>query len=462
MNAMTDRPFVPEFGRSLFIFTRDIRVHDNSALLEACERSEVVIPCFVFSPTFKQGVRLPEHRIQFLRECLADLAEEFAKRNTVLHVFCDDYSSVLKNIYREQKIDAVFMNQDYTPFAKKRQAAIAGFCKNTSIPFCQYADHFLYHPDMIKTKKMSPYTVFSQFFRAAMQIPVSESRQNGYANFECQRFDQEVGGEFLKPESEQNLAVHGGRKNALKILKRIADFAEYDKERDYPEMSGTTMLSAHSRFGTISSREVYHAISGSLGMHHALMRQIHWREFFFHILYHFPHVTSGPFRGKYSRIRWSCDKNHLEAWKNGRTGFPIVDAGMRQMNKTGFMHNRVRMIAASFLVKDLRIDWKVGERYFAEKLADYDPAVNNGNWQWAASTGCDAQPWFRIFNPWLQQRKFDVHCRYILRWVPELAGLKPEQIHNLHKVRPADIDYPPPIVDHSKESSITKRIFQSL
>lgn len=460
MNLVVDNSVEPEFERSVFFFTRDMRLHDNTALLEACKRSQRVIPCFVLSSTFIENENIPERRKQFLMECLTDLADEFTRMNATLHIFSGDYVKALNDIDSKQKIDAVFINQDYTLFAKRRQNSISEFCKKASIRFHQYTDHFLYHPDLIKTKKGNPYTVFSQFFRAAIQIPVSKPVQNKHVNFECTLFNQEVGKKFLKTKLEQVSTTFGGRKYGLQILKRITDFAGYDRERNYPSLSGTTMLSAHSRFGTVSSREVYHAISDCLGMHHALMGQIHWREFFGHILYHFPHVISGPFNTKYSKIKWSCNRKHLEAWKNGNTGFPIIDAGMRQLDKTGFMHNRIRMIAASFLVKDLHIDWKIGERHFAKNLIDYDPAVNNGNWQWVASTGCDAQPWFRIFNPWLQQKKFDADCSYIRKWIPELAGLKAKQIHNLYRMRPTGIDYPPPIVDHSIESSITKKLFK--
>jgi deoxyribodipyrimidine photo-lyase len=219
------------------------------------------------------------------------------------------------------------------------------------------------------------------------------------------------------------------------------------------------MLSAHNRFGTISIRELYHTISDKLGMHHTLMNEIHWREFFSHVLYHFPQVSKSAFRQNYSTIPWKYNKTHIDAWKIGRTGFPIVDAGMRELNNTGFMHNRMRMIVASFLTKDLHVDWKIGERYFAEKLIDYDLAVNNGNWQWVASTGCDAQPWFRIFNPWRQQKKFDSECKYIKKWIPELEKLSADQIHRL-ETESFDLDYPRPIVDHSEESRIAKQMFQ--
>jgi len=464
---MEDSVRIPDeakFGNSLFVFTRDLRIHDNTALLHACKQSLKVIPIFIISPRIVEGKEeKPSRRIQFLHECLCSLGKEFGERGSALHVFYGDYVTIIKEINSESKLDAVFMSHDFTEFAKKRRQKIAEFCSRNNIPLVECSDHLMYDPGLIKTKSGTPYTVFSQFFKAATQIPVSRPQKNEFVNFESKRFNEEMSELNEKLGApEPGLAVHGGRKNGLEILQNIADFDNYPKEKDYPHLCGTTMLSAHNKFGTISVREVYYAIMGGLGGKHALMNQIHWREFFLHILFHFPQVTEEPFRRRYSGIRWSSQKGHFDAWKNGMTGFPIVDAGMRQLNQTGFMHNRVRMIVASFLVKDLHINWMWGERYFAEKLVDYDPAVNNGNWQWAASTGCDSQPWFRVFNPWLQQKKFDASCRYIQTWVRELAELEPRQIHSLDKlVHTTRTPYPRPIVDHYRESNAAKAIFRS-
>jgi deoxyribodipyrimidine photo-lyase len=220
------------------------------------------------------------------------------------------------------------------------------------------------------------------------------------------------------------------------------------------------MLSAHNKFGTCSIREVYYIIAETFTHEHALIKELYWRDFFTHVAWNFPHVFGNSFHSKFDKLKWSKNLKTFKAWCNGLTGFPVVDAAMRQLNKTGFMHNRARMIAASFLTKDLHIEWRLGEQYFAQKLVDYDPAVNNGNWQWVASTGCDAQPYFRIFNPWLQQKKFDPECEYIKRWVPELKDLSPAQIHSWYNPKQkAPADYPKPIVDHTQEARITKAWF---
>jgi deoxyribodipyrimidine photo-lyase len=436
-----------KFHTSLFIFTRDLRILDNTGLVAACASSDSVIPCFVLNPKIKDS-----HRFRFLLDCIEDLKNEFAKKKSTLHVLYGNYTQALQQISKMQKIYAVFANQDYTPFAKKRQDQITRFCATNNIPFHQYVDHLMYDPNLIKTQEGNPYGVFSQFFRTAIQIPVAKPQQNEFTNFHARLIDD------YSTSSDHTIPIKGGRKSALQILKSIKNFADYEAKRNYP-MYQTTMLSAHNRFGTISVRELYHTISENLGIHHTLMNEIHWKEFFSHVLYHFPHVTKEAFRKNRSAISWKHNKAHIDAWKNGRTGFPIVDAGMRELNNTGFMHNRIRMIVASFLSKDLHISWQIGERYFAEKLIDYDLAVNNGNWQWAASTGCDAQPWFRVFNPWLQQKKFDSECKYIKKWIPELEKLSADQIHKLES-ESFGVDYPRPIVNHLEESKITKQMFR--
>ncbi|MBM3895604.1 MAG: deoxyribodipyrimidine photo-lyase [Thaumarchaeota archaeon] len=437
------------YQTSLFIFSRDMRIDDNSGLIEACANSDMVIACFILNPKLAKN---NSFRLRFLFDCIDDLRGEFANRKAWLHVILGDYVESIKHLSNIKKIDAVFINQDFTPFAKKRQNEIGQFCKQNNIAFHQYIDHLMYDPNLVKTNEGRSYTVFSQFFRAATQIQVSKPRSNNFSNFYSEKLDQ-----GLKQDLDFSISMGGGRKNAKKILKNIDAFADYAVKRDYPQYP-TTMLSAHNRFGTISIRELYHTISTSLGANHTLISEIHWKEFFGHILYHFPHVTKGAFRQKHSNIQWAKNQAHLEAWKHGKTGFPIVDAGMRQLNKTGFMHNRIRMIVASFLSKDLHIDWREGEHYFAEKLVDYDLAVNNGNWQWTASTGCDAQPWFRIFNPWLQQKKFDPNCIYIKKFIPELKTLSPAQIHSLESESFGE-KYPRPIVVHSTEARIAKEMF---
>lgn len=440
----------PRLQKSLFVFTRDLRIDDNTGLIEACAKSDIVIPCIILDPKLVKDKN--SFRIRFFLDCIENLRDKFEKRNAILQILYGDYTESVRNIIKIEKIEAVFINRDFTPFAQKRQNEFSQFCHQNNIPLLQYIDHLMYDPNLIKTQEGKPYSVFTQFFRSATQIQVPNMRKNNFRNF----YSEEL---VDRPAIKSRLSssIKDDRKNPLKILKNLKNFSDYQTKRNYPEYD-TTMLSAHNRFGTISIREIYHAISNSLGRDHILINEIHWREFFSYILYHYPHIIKEPFRKKYCKITWRHNQDHFEAWKNGRTGFPIVDAGMRELEKTGFMHNRVRMIVASFLVKDLHIDWRIGERYFAKKLIDYDLAVNNGNWQWIASTGCDSQPWFRIFNPWLQQKKFDPNCRYIKKWVTELEALSAEKIHKL-EMEPSDIDYPRPIIEHFTEAKIAKQMF---
>ena len=254
--------------------------------------------------------------------------------------------------------------------------------------------------------------------------------------------------------------VTGGTAQAQKIVRPLEDFTNYEQEHNFPSIA-TTHLSAHNKFGTVSIRTVYHAIYKKLGKSHPLLRQLYWRDFFTTIAFFFPFVFGNAFKEKYNNVVWSTNKKFFEKWCKGMTGFPIVDAGMRELNATGFMHNRARLITGSFLVKDLHINWLWGEKYFAQQLIDYDPSVNNGNWQWVASTGCDSQPYFRIFNPWLQQKKFDPECIYIKKWLPEVKNIPIKDIHNWYKTYSEYDNYHPPLVEHDYETKKAKIMYKN-
>ena len=445
------------YKKSLFLFRRDLRLEDNTGLIYALKNSEEVIPCFIIDSKIMSNFKNSIHRVEFLNQSLVDLDEQLNKRKSNLKIFNGDTKEIIKKIILEQKIDGVFLNGDYTRYAQNREVEIQKICNENKIKFNKYADYLLHIPDEIKTKKGTPHTIYSHFFKTSKIIPVRKIIKNDFSNYYKDEIKYCISAEIIKKTGKKN--INGGRRNALKILKNICMFKDYQKTRNYPALDKTTKLSTHIRFGTVSIREIYHTIKENLGSEHILIGEIYWREFFTYVLYHFPNSQFKTFKKKFENIPWSQDKQDYNRWCEGKTGFPIVDAGMRQLNGTGFMHNRVRMIVASFLTKDLHIDWKKGERYFAEKLIDYDPAVNVGNWQWAASTGCDAVPYFRIFNPWLQQEKFDPNCNYIKKWIPELESLQPNEIHSLWK-KPKETSYPRPIVDHKIESAKTKEIFK--
>ncbi len=457
---------VKNYKSSLFIFRRDLRVDDNTALNMALESSDEVIPCFIFDPRLADESRkyFNYNTFHFLLESLEDLQEQLRQRNGRLFLFSGLPEDIIRNIIANTEIDAVFFNHDYTPFSKRRDSVLKRTCEELSIDTFVYHDALLHEPGTVLTNDGKPYKVFSQFFKKASQrdIPLPVMQQG--SRFYSGSLDEEQAelSDLLKKRNP-SLFTKGGRSHALSVLQELKDFRNYDNERDYPSIKGTTGLSAHNKLGTISIREFYHYVINELDEGHTLINELHWRDFFTHLAVAFPYVFAHAFRKKFDSLSWSDDVELFQAWCDGKTGFPIVDAGMRELNTTGYMHNRVRMIVASFLVKDLHIDWKLGERYFASKLVDYDPCVNNGNWQWAASTGADSQPYFRIFNPWLQQKKFDKDCLYIKEWIPELAEVDPKVIHSLEKGQQLiEINYPQPVVDHSAERNISLDMFKSV
>ena len=448
--------------KTLFIFRRDLRLAYNKALQEALRKTDEVVCAFITDP--RQTTNNPyrsNHAIQFMTESLEDLEAQLRRRGSALSVIKGEAEHAIKALLDKHEFTHVAYNKDYTPFSKARDEAINKACEERNVKIIACDDALLCAPGSVRTQEGKPYAVFTPFWKAAQKhtVPKPDYELKGNLTKKTlNEHDPQILRDLL-PERNKELYVHGGRKSGLKLLSGVARHADYETTKDYPALEGTTTLSAHNKFGTISIREAYHVIGESLGYYHDLIRQLYWRDFFTHTAHHHPHVFKGAYNQEYDRITWEEDETLFNKWCEGMTGFPIVDAGMRQLNKTGFMHNRVRMITASFLVKDLLMDWRQGEKYFATKLADYDPAINNGNWQWAASTGVDAQPYFRIFNPWRQQKKFDPDCAYIKKYVPELRELRAEAIHNLEHTTPEDIDYPSPVVEHAVMRDRAKELF---
>ncbi|MDI1231698.1 MAG: deoxyribodipyrimidine photo-lyase [Methylobacter sp.] len=445
------------YSTSLFIFRRDLRVEDNTGLLEALRLSAQVIPCFIFDPRqIEPHPYQSQPGLQFMLQSIQDLQQQLQSVGGKLAIYQALPEQVVKQLAEQQQIQAVFINRDYTPFSRQRDDELAAACKQLGIALLAFSDSLLNEPEQAVKMDKTPYKVFTAFYNNAKQFPVALPETLVRHNFLA------AAAEFSLDQLDVSVtepAIKGGRNQALAILDQLGDCADYQNTRDFPALDATSKLSAHVKFGTCSVREVYYAITEQLGSEHPLIRQLYWRDFFTHIAYHFPQVFGRAFLEKFADLHWDNNPDYFQAWCAGKTGFPIVDAGMRELNATGYMHNRVRMITASFLVKDLHIDWRWGERYFAQHLIDYDPCVNNGNWQWAASTGCDAQPYFRIFNPWLQQLKFDRDCRYIYRWLSELQDFLPKTIHQWDKQHSA-CRYPAPIIDHARESQLSKARFK--
>ncbi len=459
------QPDQHRYQQALFIFRRDLRLCDNTGLIEAARMSDTVTPCFIVDP--RQASQHPyfsSKAFGFMVTSLNDLARQLSEVGAPLSIFEGHAERIVNRINKRREYDAIFLNKDYTPFSKKRDAAIAIACQREGVAFHGCSDALLHDPQEIVTSAHTPYTTFSPFLKKARTIPVRQVEKTMPSNLSPHRAPQAMSLEdstlvqaHLRPVGD------AGRGKALKILANMEQFEDYEREREYPARSRTTRLSAHNKFGTCSIREVYHAIADHFGPEHRLITELYWRDFYCSVAHFFPHVFGHAFYRKYDALPWSGDVAAFHAWCDGRTGIPIIDAGMRELSETGFVHNRVRMLVASFLVKDLHVDWRWGERYFAQKLVDYDPAVNNGNWQWCASTGSDAQPYFRIFNPWVQQRKYDPDCQYIKTWVQELRTVPPERIHALGTpTAPVPAGYPRMMVDHGIESLRAKELYKTV
>jgi len=448
------------YVNALIIFRRDLRLHDNTALNEALRISKRVLPCFIFDPRqINPHSYQSKPALQFMLQSLTNLEQQLLHVGGQLALYNDLPEQVIQKLVHQHKIEAVFINRDYTPFSRQRDYELSQVCQKLGIILHILPDALLTEPEQAVKSDHTPYKVFTAFYNNARHFPVALPQPLANNNFLTPTTELTIKQFGLSLTELETHVIDGGRQQALAILDSINKQADYQNTRDFPAQDTTSKLSAHLKFGTCSVREAYYAITEDLGSEHPLLRQLYWRDFFTHIAYHFPQVFGRPFMNKFANLQWDNNVDYFQAWANGRTGFPIVDAGMRELNATGFMHNRLRMIVASFLVKDLHVSWRWGERYFAQHLVDYDPCVNNGNWQWAASTGCDAQPYFRIFNPWLQQQKFDADCEYIYRWIPELKTFSPKIIHQWDKKHSA-CNYPAPMIDHSLESQKTKAWFK--
>lgn len=448
-----------KYSTSIFIFTRDLRLHDNTTLIELLKLSDDVIPIFIFNPAQLDDTNKYKSNncVQFMCECLEDLNSQLEKHGSKLYFFYDDPVELLKQIVQIEDIDCVGINKDYTPFAKKRENDIKKICDQHQIDFVCMEDHMLTGVDQVMTDSGSSYVKFTPYMNKAKKIKIRDDIKNNYKNYvqKNHKFTNQFKKlEFKKSlnhfyEPNQNIWVRGGRTNGLKMLSKISDQKKYNTSRNYP-FENTTNLSAYMKFNVLSVREVYKKFSNVLGNKNDLIKQLYWRDFYMNVMYH-KNVIKTNMNGK--NVKWKGTKSDLNKWKNGLTGFPLVDAGMRQLNQTGYMHNRVRMVVGSFLVKVLHIDWKEGEKYFASKLVDYDPANNNGGWQWVSGTGTDSQPYFRYLNPWSQLEKYDKETKYVKAWIKELSDVPSKDIckwnqtyDNYKKTK-----YPAPIYDDVTE-----------
>ena len=398
---------------NIFLFRRDFRIVDNLALNKLIEEcgNKGIYPMFIFNPKqiyAKNNQYFSNNCVQFMIESLDSLDQHID-----VNYYEGDDIEVLTKLSKKYKINSIAYNKDYSPFAIKRDGIIEAWAKSKEIRIITAEDYTLYPMGTIQNNKNEPYQVFTPFYKKSLLIKVKAPEPpivkhiNVIGIKNIKKFDK-----HKYYVVNDDLAVRGGRENALERFKNI--MTDYAKVRDYPALDKTTKLSAYIKFGCVSIREVYF----NYNKVKELQRELVWREFYANILYYFPYVLGNSFKEKYDNIEWTNNKEWFKKWCQGKTGYAMVDAGMSQLNKTGWMHNRLRMITAMFLTKDLLIDWRWGEKYFATKLVDYDPASNNGGWQWSASTGTDAQPYFRIFNPELQLKRYDKDYEYIRTWIP--------------------------------------------
>jgi deoxyribodipyrimidine photo-lyase len=466
-------------GRALVWFRRDLRDDDHAALHYAGRAAAAVFCAFVFDAEILDGLReRSDRRVEFILDSVHALDAALRARGGALIVLHGRAREAIPALARALRVDVVHVNRDYEPDAIERDRAVAAALARDGIAFEGWRDQVVFERNEVVTRSGAPFTVFTPYRRAWLAAltpdrvaPLTTSRVS------LQRPPDELSPPLPDLATlgfrTTNLATLGVRAGSAGAATRFADFRRridrYAATRDHPARKGPSYLSVHLRFGTMSIRtpvRFAHARSLRPGGEGAAawLSELVWREFYAQLLWHHPQVVAHAFREALDELPFRNDPARIAAWQEGRTGYPIVDAGMRQLAATGYMHNRLRMITASFLVKDLLCDWRIGERHFAEQLLDYDLASNNGGWQWAASTGCDAQPWFRIFNPETQSRRFDPDGAFIRRYVPEIAHLDDDAIHAPWSAAAArgvapPADYPPPIVDHAKARAEALALF---
>jgi len=413
---------------NVFWFRRDLRLHDNAGLYHALKHGKPVVPIFIFDRNILDELEDREdRRVEFIHLSLGEIERSLAVIGSTLDVRYGFPEEIWEQLMTDYTIENVYTNHDHEPYARKRDAEVAMMLKANGISFHSFKDQVIFEKDEVVKDDEKPYTVFTPYSRK-WKSSLNDSYLSSYPTekFFLNFFRQ---AEKEIPSLAQMNFKSASQRFPIKNWK-IEIIKHYKEQRDYPAVKGTSMLSVHLRFGTISIRELARE---AYKLNETFLNELIWRDFYQMILWHFPYVVDKAFKPEYDNIKWRNNEKEFDVWCKGQTGYPIVDAGMRELNTTGFMHNRVRMIVASFLTKHLLIDWRWGEAYFAKKLLDYDLAANNGGWQWAAGSGCDAAPYFRIFNPYLQTKRFDPDLKYIRKWVPEFE----------------ELTYSQPIVDHA-------------
>ena len=408
---------------AIFWFRRDLSLLDNIGLFHALKSRFKVLLIFIFDADIMEELPKNDSRVSFIFDTLNQIHFELLKKNSSILIKKGTVIQVWKELLSEYNIKQVFFNKDYEPYAIKRDERVSKLLQSNGVEVSTYKNDVIFEENDVLKDDGLPYTVYTPYKNKWLRLLEPK-------HFQSVTIDKDLLGNFHQikipfPSLEHIGFINGDHKVNAYNLEAISDYQKY---RDYPAMDKTSYLSPHLRFGTVSIRKL---VSLAHNKNQTFLNELIWREFFKQILFHFPKVVTHNFKSAYDGIAWRENESDFELWCQGKTGYPLVDAGMRQLNRTGYMHNRVRMITAGFLCKHLLMNWKLGEAYFAEKLLDYELSSNNGNWQWAAGTGCDAAPYFRVFNPETQLKKFDKDLKYVKKWIPEF-----------------DNDYCPPIVEH--------------
>ncbi|MBV8660461.1 MAG: deoxyribodipyrimidine photo-lyase [Burkholderiales bacterium] len=467
-----------KYDHTLCWLRRDLRLTDHAALYHALKHSRAVSLAFVFDRTILDTLPRADRRVEFIWHTVAELKAALQARGSDLYVVHGHAETAIPQLAAQLGVDAVFANHDDEPAAQSRDAAVAGTLATSRVAFQTFKDHVIFERDEVLTGAGKPFSVFTPYKNAWLKqltpffvqpYPVARYLDRLAPCTATPLMPLAALG--FEPTNLLTLGIQPGMQGAEALWADFMDRMDrYKDARDFPAIKGVSYLSVHLRFGTVSVRELAaHAWQRGTTGSMSWLNELIWRDFYHQVLYHRPDVVTHAFKPEYDALPFPNDQALFAAWCAGQTGYPLVDAAMRQLNHSGFMHNRLRMVAASFLVKDLLIDWRWGERYFAEKLIDFDLAANNGGWQWAASTGCDAQPYFRIFNPVSQSERFDPEGKFIRRYVPELAKLPTDALHAPWLAKPVELaaagvtlgdSYPLPIVDHAVQRERALALFK--
>jgi deoxyribodipyrimidine photo-lyase len=449
----------------LFIFRRDLRIIDNNGLNFLSEVCANIYTIFIFTPeqVGSGNQYKSDNAVQFMVESLEDLASDISKQGGKLHTFYGHNEKVIAYCIKAWDINVVAFNLDITPYARARDDTIVKMCEKMNVFVTYSPDYYLCEPGSVLNGSGESYVKFTPYYEKARKVkvekPVTKKIHLKSSNVHIlNKITLEQAMKKFVGKENRDILVRGGRTEALKQMriaaKNIKHYAESRDELSKP----TSQLSAFIKFGNISIREVYYAFKSN----HTFIRQLYWREFYSQVMYNHPHVLGNSLNKKYDKIKWHHNKRLFDAWAKGITGIPIVDASQRQLLQTAWTHNRGRMISSSILIKILLIDWREGERFYAQHLVDYDVANNNGGWQWSSGGGSDAQPFFRYFNPYTQSKEHDPNCEYIKRWIPELQNIEPNDIHNWNTAweNHKDCGYPKPIVDYKEQREKSIKMYK--